>query len=276
MSKWRGKVVVVTGAASGMGRAYALDFAAQGARLALMDFDPNGLEETIKQLKQLGNLDCLSQTFDVSNRADMQAFADEVLKRFGTVDVVINNAGIAGAGLPGWETPLESYNKVMAVNFYGVVHGTQVFLPELIRKNSGHLVNVSSIFGLVGAPSHTDYSASKFAVRGFTEALMAELCNTKVGVHLVHPGGIATNIAKGEQFAKFDQKYLSTSPDDIAQVVRKALETGTQRVVYGNDSFKTWLGAQVVPLKWLSKLVWFDLKDTLNLEPYKRAGQQKR
>ncbi|HEY1058874.1 MAG TPA: SDR family oxidoreductase [Limnobacter sp.] len=272
MGYFSGKVVVVTGAGSGMGRSYALEFARSGARLALMDFDVKGLGKTVTLLNGLGRSDILHEVFDVSNREAMFGFAERVLKRFGTVDVVINNAGIAGDGMPAWETSLKAYERVMAVNFYGVLHGTQAFLPTLIRKNQGHVVNVSSIFGLVGAPSHTDYSASKFAVRGYTEALMAELSATGVGVHLVHPGGIATNIAKGGQFDKFDARYLTTSPDDIARVVRKGIERGRARMVYGNDSFKTWLGARLVPVKWLSKLVWHDMKATLNLAPYAQAG----
>jgi short-subunit dehydrogenase len=164
----------------------------------------------------------------------------------------------------------------MNINFYGVLHGTQAFLPELMRKNSGHVVNVSSIFGLVGAPSHTDYSASKFAVRGFTEALMVELCKTNIGVHLVHPGGIATNIAKAEQFSKFNQRYLTTSPDEIAAVVRKAMEKRRVKIVYGNDSLKTWLGSNFVPLKWLNKIIWSDMLPALNLAPYQNIGLVKR
>ncbi len=275
MAKFSGKVVVVTGAGSGMGRSYALEFARCGSKLALMDFDGKGLEETVRLVKASTSADILHRVFDVSNREAMFGFADEVLQHYGTVDMVINNAGVAGLGQPGWDTPIESYERVMNINFYGVLYGTKAFLPELMRKNSGHIVNVSSIFGLVGAPSHTDYSASKFAVRGFTEALMVELCNTKVGVHLVHPGGIATNIAKagdGEAFKKFNDNYLTTSPDEIAQVVRKSLEFGVVKIVYGNDSFKTWLGSNFVPLKWLNRLVWADMKKTLDLGSYTKAG----
>jgi short-subunit dehydrogenase len=105
---------------------------------------------------------------------------------------------------------------------------------------------------------------------------MTELCQTNVGVHLVHPGGIATNIAtntqEGADFSKFNERYLTTSPDDIARVVRQALENGVVKVVYGNNSYKTWLGSNFVPLKWLNRIVWSDVKKTLNLEPYKRAG----
>jgi short-subunit dehydrogenase len=130
----------------------------------------------------------------------------------------------------------------------------------------------------VGAPSHTDYSASKFAVRGYTEALMTELCNTGVGVHLVHPGGIATNIALGApgggDFRKFNDRYLTTSPDEIAQVVRKALEAGQVKIVYGNDSLKTWLGSNFVPLKWLNRIIWADMKASLDLDAYKGVNSR--
>lgn len=276
MGKFSGKVVVVTGAGSGMGRSYAMEFARCGSKLALMDFDSKGLEETVRQVNAATSAEVMQKTFDVSDRDAMFAFAEDVLKQYGTVDVVINNAGVAGLGQPGWETPIESYERVMNINFYGVLYGTKAFLPELIRKNSGHVVNVSSIFGLVGAPSHTDYSASKFAVRGFTEALMVELCQTNVGVHLVHPGGIATNIANnapgGKDYKEFNDRYLTTSPDEIAQVVRKGLEAGVVKVVYGNDSLKTWLGSNFVPLKWLNRIVWADMKKSLSLDAYKKAG----
>lgn len=271
MAYFTNKVVVVTGAASGMGRSYAKEFAAQGAKLALMDFDGEGLAETAGMIG-LTDEYLLTETFDVSSSKAMQAFAKKVLDKFGTVDVVINNAGIGGGGLPAWEMPAKSYEKVMAVNFYGVLHGTRAFLPSLIEKNSGHIVNVSSIFGLAGAPNNTDYCASKFAVRGYTEALMAELSDSRVGIHLVHPGGIATNIANADEFVKFRDQYLTTSPDAIAKVVRKALEKGVAKVVYGNDSFKTWIGSNFLPTRLMSKLVWADMKKTLDPAPYEKVG----
>lgn len=275
MGYYTGKVVVITGAGSGMGRAYAEEFANEGAKLALMDFDENGLKETVHRLQGKvagGDENVYSEVFDVSKKTAMDKFAANVLKHFGTADVIINNAGISGDGEPTWATPIKTYERVMGVNFYGVVYGTKAFLPELLKKGSGHIINVSSIFGLVGTPSNSDYCATKFAVRGFTESLMSELADTHIGVHLVHPGGIATNIASGEEFEEFRKKYLTTSPADIAAVVRRAVAKGNAKVVYGNGSLKTWLGSNLVPTKLLSKIVWGDMKKTLRADEYSKAN----
>lgn len=198
------KVVVITGAGSGMGRAYAKVYANAGARLALNDFDAAGLAETVRL--------------------------------HGRADIVINNAGISGGFKPVWQLAPVEIERTLRVNLWGVIHGTQAFLPHMLKAQSGQIVNVSSIFGLVGAPNHGDYSASKFAVRGFTEALMTELQETGVTAHLVHPGGIATNIGKvdGEELA-FSKHYLTTSPDDIALHVRDKLLKGSAKIVYGKD-----------------------------------------
>ena len=272
MGYFTNKVVVITGAGSGMGRAYAHEFAQCGAKLALMDFDPKGLSETQQQLNTKGYTEVLCEVFDVSNRQAMFAFAEQVNERFGTTDVVINNAGVEGAVAPTWALEPKHFERIFAINFYGVLNGTQAFLPTLLKKKSGHIVNVSSIFGLVGTPNHADYCASKFAVRGFTEALMTELEESPIGVHLVHPGGIATNIQKNDSAASFAKNYLTTPAQDIAIAVRKAVEHGQVKVVYGNDSLKTWLGSNVVPLKWLNKLIWADLKKVTDLTAYKKAG----
>jgi short-subunit dehydrogenase len=133
-------------------------------------------------------------------------------------------------------------------------------------------VNVSSIFGLIGAPNYGDYSASKFAVRGFTEALMTELQETGVTAHLVHPGGIATNICKinGEE-QEFSKHFLKTTADDIAYHVRAKLLMGSPKIVYGKDSLKTWFASNFIPLKWLSKLVWNEIKPVLDSTPYSKV-----
>ncbi|MEX1667130.1 SDR family NAD(P)-dependent oxidoreductase [Zhongshania arctica] len=268
MNNFKNKIVVVTGAGSGMGRAYALEFAKLGARLALNDYDSAGLAETVELLREAGEVELYTATFDVADRAAMAGFADEVKSVLGNAHVIINNAGISGAGKPVWATPLATIERVMGINFYGVVHGTQVFLPQLIENGEGAVVNVSSIFGLIGPPNNSEYSASKFAVRGFTESLMVELHDSPISVHLVHPGGIATNIANMPQHQAFSDKYLSTPPEQIVRHVIRGIRRGTPKIVYGRDSFKTWLGANLVPLRLLNKLIWHDMRKVLDRSDY--------
>lgn len=268
MKDFRDKVVVITGAGSGMGRAYALAFARLGAHLALNDYNAEGLAQTVQQLRAIAPLRLHSAAFDVSDREAMARFADEVQSQLGNAHVIINNAGIAGVGKPVWATPLADIERVMRINFYGVVHGTQLFLPQLVANGEGAVVNVSSIFGLIGPPNHCDYSAAKFAVRGFTEALMVELHDSLISVHLVHPGGIATNIASSPQFQAFSNKYLSTAPEAIVQRVIRGIQRRTPKIVYGKDSLKTWLGANLLPLRWLNPLIWHDLRDVIDRSDY--------
>lgn len=270
-SYFKHKVVVITGAGSGMGRAYALAFAKYGAKLALNDFNTRSLDDTVAILnQQYATTPIFAQVFDVSDRDAMFAFADQVKTHLGQADVVINNAGVEGAFVPTWQMDFAKLQRTMNINFYGVVHGTHAFLPQLIAQKSGHLVNVSSIFGLVGTPNHSDYCASKFAVRGFTESLMTELQHSKIKVHLLHPGGIATNIAQSKQGRAFSNHYLTTSADDIAEHLIKHLTRGTSRIVYGQDSLKTWLGATILPLGLLNKIIWQDMKKVLDLSPYRQ------
>lgn len=261
------KVVVITGAGSGMGRAYAKVYAEAGAKLALNDFDAASLAETVALY---GSADTISEAFDVSHRDAMFAFAEHVMQRWGRVDIVLNNAGVAGGNKPVWALSVDDMERTMRINFTGVVNGTQAFLPAMLAAGRGQMVNVSSIFGLVGAPYSGDYCASKFAVRGYTEALMTELQDTGVSAHLVHPGGIATNIGKvdGEEM-EFSKHYLVTPPEDIARHVLHALQRGRAKIVYGKDSFKTWLGANLLPTGLMAKLVWQDIKPVLDLTPYR-------
>lgn len=252
MKDFRDKTVVITGAGSGMGRAYALEFAKLGARLALNDYDAQGLDGTLALLKDVPSLRTVRGVFDVSDRAAMERFADEVKATLGNAHVVINNAGIEGSGRPTWATPLAGYERVMRINFYGVLHGSQVFLPQLLANGEGALVNVSSIFGLIGTPSNSDYCASKFAVRGFTEALMVELHDSPVSVHLVHPGGIATNIAMAgkvdpimeqvtglseeKQKRRANKAISTTTAESAALQILAAVERNERRVLVGYDA----------------------------------------
>lgn len=270
MQGFKDKVVVITGAASGMGRAYAKLFAERGAILALNDYDAEQLAETVDLLPP--NTRVLSRAYDVSDRAATYAFAAEVSEQLGDASVVINNAGIEGSAHPVWATGDEVFERVMDVNYYGVLHGTKAFLPQLLRNPEGALVNVSSIFGLVGAPGSADYCASKFAVRGFTEALAAEMLGTSVQVHLVHPGGIATNITRREESQAFAEKYLSTPPEEIAAHVIKAIESGRSRIVYGHGAKKTALGARLLPMKLLARVVRKDVDDVLDKSDYPPRG----
>ncbi len=268
MKDFNNKLIVITGAGSGMGRAYAIEFAKLGARLALNDYDNKGLAETVALVQKQRQTELYSASFDVADRAAMEIFATDVKAALGNAHVIINNAGISGAGKPVWATPLADIERVMAINFYGVVHGTQVFLPQLIENGEGAVVNISSIFGLIGPPNHCDYSAAKFAVRGFTQALMVELQNSPISVHLVHPGGIATNIANVPQHQAFSNKYLSTPPEAIARHVIRGIRRGTPKIVYGRDSLKTWIGSNFAPLRLLNKLIWRDMRNVIDRSDY--------
>jgi short-subunit dehydrogenase len=148
----------------------------------------------------------------------------------------------------------------MDVNFFGVLNGSKAFLPQMVENGEGALVNVSSIFGLIGTPNNADYCASKFAVRGFTEALMVEFHNSAIGIHLVHPGGIDTNIVRNERGAEFSKKYLTTPPEKIAKHVIKCIKRGQSKIVFGRSSFRVWLGANLVPKGILKRIVWRELK----------------
>lgn len=268
MKNFKDKIVVVTGAGSGMGRAYAMEFGRLGAKLALNDFDAKGLAETVALLAQSGTSGVLSSVFDVSERDAMHDFAAYVKSELGNAHVIINNAGIEGSGKPLWATADQSYERVMNINFFGVVHGTKAFLPQLIENGEGAVVNVSSIFGLIGTPNHSDYCASKFAVRGFTEALMVELQESPISVHLVHPGGIATNIARGDGAQAFAKHYLTTPPEDIVRHVIKCIGRKQPKIVFGRDSLKTWLGSNFVPLKLLNRIIWQEMKTVIDRKDY--------
>jgi len=242
---YRGKIVVITGAASGLGRALAVRLADLGALLALADIDAKGLNETAGLLR---NGNHLLHNFDVANRGDVEQFRDLVVSRFEVVDVVINNAGVNLSQRLA-ETSQEDFEWLMGVNFWGVVHGSQVFLPDLMRRPESAIANISSIFGIVSAPGQGAYNTSKFAVRGFTETLRHELIKTPVHVMSVHPGGIKTNIVRNTKFyvapnmkddhetliRNFD-KIARTTPDAAANTILNALSRRHPRCLVGADA----------------------------------------
>ena len=246
MSEFAGKVVVITGAGSGIGRALALNLAKQGAKLALSDQNGVGLAETVTQVKALG-ADVKADHLDVTQREAVLEYADAVVAHFGKVNQIYNNAGIAYHG-EFVKSEFKDIERVMDVDFWGVVNGTKAFLPHLIASGDGHVVNVSSLFGLLGMPGQSAYNAAKFAVRGFTESLRQEMLIAKnpVKVTCVHPGGIKTAIARnaiagpGEDLASFseffDRKLARTSPEEAANVSVNGGRKGKARVLIGADA----------------------------------------
>ena len=219
-----GKVAVVTGAGSGIGRALALEIGRRGGVLALSDCDEVGLMETAALVQAACGQEVRTDKLDVRDRQAMHEYADALAADLGRVNVVVNNAGVALHG-DFEDTSYDDFEWVMDVDFWGVVHGTKAFLPHLIASGDGHLVNVSSLFGLMGMPGQTAYNAAKFGVRGFTEALRTEMlvAGHPVQVTCVHPGGIRTAIARSarvtashdraEVARHFDSRLARMSPD---------------------------------------------------------------
>lgn len=262
------RIVVITGAGSGMGRSYATAFAREGAALALNDWDAGALEETAQLARAAGAKSILTAAFDVSSRDEMRAFAERAAEELGNATVLINNAGVEGGARPFWAIDEETFDRTLEINLFGVINGTRAFLPQLRANGEGAIVNVSSIFGLVAPPGASDYVTTKFAVRGFTESLMAELRNTQISVHVVHPGGISTRIVRNERTQAFAKKYLKTDPDDVAVVVLAGIRSGKRRIVYGHRSLVTWLASKFVPLSALHAAIWRDMRGLVDMSDY--------
>jgi len=240
------KVAVITGAGSGIGRALALDLAGRGARLALSDINADGVAATAASCLAAG-AKVEHQMLDVADREAFDSYATKVMDAQGQVDLVVNNAGVSMTG-PVLALELDEIRWIMGINFWGVVHGTKAFLPHLVNARSGHIVNISSIFGMIAVPGQAAYNASKFAVRGFTEALRQEMLSarTGVGISCVHPGGIKTNIARGGRFASgvdakatgdlFD-RLARTTPEVAAATILRGIMKKRARIFIGPDAF---------------------------------------
>lgn len=260
---YAGKTIVISGAASGIGRALAEVFASYGAHLALCDKDSSLLNEVSKFLMSTTTPDrVFTYTMDVANNEAWQDFIQQAHSKYNNIDVCINNAGIEGTSSPVWASDMATLERVMEVNFYGIVHGTRTVLPYLIDRPWAAIVNVSSIFGMIGAANAADYCASKFAVRGFTEAFRAELTeiHPHIQIQLVHPGGIATNIARRDNSQSFKQKFLTTAPKDIAEHIANRVMRNRARIVYGNQSAIVHVASRLLPLNWLARLVGMQVR----------------
>ncbi|BBZ77163.1 acetoin dehydrogenase [Mycolicibacterium anyangense] len=246
MQGFAGKVAVVTGAGSGIGQALAIELGRSGASVAISDVDTEGLAVTEERLKAIG-VNVKADRLNVTEREAFSAYADEVKAHFGKVNQIYNNAGIAFSG-DVEVSQFKDIERVMDVDFWGVVNGTKVFLPYLIESGDGHVVNISSLFGIFSVPGQAAYNSAKFAVRGFTEALRQEmiLANHPVQVTTVHPGGIKTAIARNSTVAEgldqaamaqaFDKKLARTTPERAAQIILEAVRKKKARVLVGADA----------------------------------------
>ncbi|WP_298451137.1 SDR family NAD(P)-dependent oxidoreductase [uncultured Marinobacter sp.] len=244
MKDLKNKVAVITGAGSGIGRALAKALAVRGCRLALSDVNEEGLAETAAGLT---GSEVKTYRLDVGDRDAIYAHAAEVVKDFGQVNVIINNAGVALSATVR-EMSDEDFEWIMDIDFWGVAHGTRAFLPHLIASGDGHVVNISSVFGLIGVPTQSAYNAAKFAVRGFTESLRQEMRMEKqpVAVSCVHPGGIRTNIANSARMSRlesatelrkgFDQIAMTT-PEKAAETIVKGILKNESRILVGPDAW---------------------------------------
>jgi len=249
VKEFDGRVAAITGAGSGIGRALALELARRGTHLGLSDIDELGLAETVWMCEGFG-VKVTALRVDVADRTAVEAWAGQVVADHGTVNLVVNNAGVAlGATVDA--VAYEDFDWLMRINFWGVVHGTKAFLPHLKQSGEGHIVNLSSVFGLISVPTQSAYNASKFAVRGFSDALRIELEIEQCGVSCttVHPGGIKTNIARNarmdpsaallsgdERGADAFDKVAVTSAKKAARQILAAVEKNKRRVLVGPDA----------------------------------------
>jgi NAD(P)-dependent dehydrogenase (short-subunit alcohol dehydrogenase family) len=259
------KVIALTGAGSGIGRALALDLAGKGAVLALADKDGEGLAET-KRL--LGNRPASVTVLDVTDTHALTAWVDGAAAEFGRLDGIINNAGLTVVA-PFADTPRADFDRVMAVNFGGVVEGCRAAIPHLRKSDQAWLVNISSVFGLMGYPTQSAYNASKYAVRGLTEALYLELAVTdpNICVIRVHPGGVKTNVAVNSKriaalpgqrtdldFAAEFEKAAKTTAEQAAAIIVAGMEKKQHRVLIGRDARFIDLMTRLFPVNYFKRI----------------------
>lgn len=262
MPRIAGRPVMITGAASGIGRGLAQRLSGLGSPVAIADIDESGLKETAASLR--GRV--LTRVLDVRDAEDQRRFADEVRNWLpAPLAAVFNNAGVAVTSTVLDAEP-EDDDWLHDINFHGVVNGTRAFLPILVEQNDGAIVNTSSVFGLVGMPNQSAYCAAKFAVRGFTDSLRQELRGTGVRAVTVHPGGITTNIARNarmrkdpeglgrtrdEMAAQFEAMTM-TSPAKAAEIIHRGVERGKARILVGQDAYLFDALARITPTHYYS------------------------
>ena len=242
----KNKTAAVTGAASGIGRMLAVNLANEGCNLALADIDASGLQETAKLVGD--RVKVTTHIVDVSRREQVFQYADEAAGRHGGVDLIINNAGV-GIGDFLETIPLEDFEWLMGINFWGVVYGTMAFLPHLRKRPEGHIVNISSINGIMPNPNNGPYCAAKFAVKGYTETLAQEMHGTSIHVSCVHPGGIKTNIVRNSRMNRsmfdltkekavniYEEVLFRTTADNAAKNIISGIRRNKRRILVGADA----------------------------------------
>jgi len=260
-----GRTAVVTGAASGIGRAIAVSLARRGCNLALADIDEAGMVGTSEMIQQNG-VRVSRHLLDVADRIAVTQFPDIVAAEHGGVDVLVNNAGVAVGGTFE-QVSDEDFEWLFEINFWGVVRMTRAFLPLLRASEDARVVNISSVYGLVAPPEQVAYSASKFAVRGFSEALRHELEGSRIGVSLVHPGGVATSIAEkarvpagvseeeiARRYAKY-RKLLRLPPSVAGETIVRGIERRQSRILVGSEAKVISLIARLWPVSYWKVLV---------------------
>jgi NADP-dependent 3-hydroxy acid dehydrogenase YdfG len=266
MKTVKDKVAAITGAGSGIGRAMARLLAQKGCHVAISDVNEAGLAETAELCRQTG-VTVSTARVDVADRAAVHAWAEQVVRELGRVNVIINNAGVA-LGSTIEDMRYEDLEWLMGINFWGVVHGTKAFLPHLKDAGEGHIINISSVFGLIAVPTQGAYNAAKFAVKGFTEALRQELEveGSPIGVTCVHPGGIKTNIARSARLTVREgwvdeksnndiEKLFKTTPERAAEAILQAILKNRRRQLIGSDAVFIDLLQRVLPTLYQSLLV---------------------
>ncbi len=250
MKSFKDKVAAITGAGSGIGQATALALAKQGCHLALSDVNQAGLDETADWLSSYP-VKVSTHQLDVSVREAVYGYAEDVVSEHGQVNIIMNNAGV-GLGETVENMSYENFEWLMNINFWGVVYGTKAFLPYIKRTGDGHIINISSVFGIIGVPTQSAYNSAKFAVRGFTESLREELDIERCGVSAssVHPGGVKTNIARNsrlgdlgemsigskDEISDLFEKIAMTTPDGAARTILAGVRKNRRRILVGADA----------------------------------------
>jgi len=254
-SDLRQSVIAITGAGSGIGRCLALECAKRGSNIAISDINLQNLQATQQQIKSnFPQTRVLVSELDIADKDAVFQWADDVVAHFGTVNVIINNAGV-GLSATVESTSYDDFEWLMNINFWGAVHGCKAFLPHLTKSSWGHMVNVSSLFGLIATPNTSAYNAAKFALRGFSESLRIELMmsHKQVNVSCVHPGGIKTNIANAsrdggdkvgsdariseqERKNNFNEKFAKTTPERAAKIIVNGIIKKQPRILVGTDA----------------------------------------